>query len=850
MPVKRLLIFTVIMLSSHYYSYSQSIKTDKNPQRSLIDVLEDIAEKYQISIIYNPSIFEELRSNNSVGETLQEELFSIIDISKFDLVINDRSVLIKKLKTQTKEISGYIKQEQSGITLPYALVKIRDQDSYAVSDENGYFQISGRLPYAINVSYLGHRDTSIFIDQNDTRLHEIRLRTENYIEEVIVDERNTSSNETHRYYYHGERVRKLTAKLPGIGGNNDILHATKGIAGITTGNGGIGGYFIRGGNNSQNLFLLDGVAIYNPFHSFGLTSIFTSDISQNLEVVKSGFKPHYIDKSAGIIDIKVREGNEDKLYTSANLNTQDGALYLHGPIFRDHTTFFLGARSTTVSGPFNNAIRDVIYGNTEAENQTKYQDYILKIKSKISDKSRLEFTFYKGDDQINGELEQEGSEQESEQKLKWGNEAFSLKWMIGLKDNLFWSARVSGNEYYTDYKTINEFDDENMNLLVLDNSSLNRDFNWDTRIDWLLNPAFRIKTGISQVSKEFSPDLNIFTEDSDELEGVDRVTINDIPESLEVEELESQLLTWYTEASFESRKNKLSFGYRLNSYQSESLSQFDFLPRISWNHFISEKNSIELSLSSTAQYEHILSVSDIFLPQDIWHPAIPELLPEKGWHYNLAHTWSNNRLKVRSEAYYRNIKNITFSSLTSFDDAYQNFNLYTIQGNSESFGLEFSGHVSLYPHELIFSYALSKSSHQFDELNLGGKFPSPFDRLSELNILGSFKLSNVLSLGFAFNASTGHPRLVVDNIDEELGIVPFEINPPGSKNETRNGWSHRMDLSLTYLLNSGPLSHHFKLNLYNSYNATLPLFYRNTNGVLEPDFSLPAILSFSYTIKF
>ena len=814
------------------------------------EILTQLSEITNQSIIYNPEIFDDeyyniVYSENNLSSAIQE----LFDSRDYEVIYNEHSIIIKKLPVVF--IAGLIKQKSSLITLPYAAIKVMHKEIFTTSDENGNFHLSTTLPADLIISYLGHRDTIIRVnDQSDPDVI-VELEADNELQEIVITGAEHSNNLINRYDYSGDKIQKLTKEIPGIGGNDDLLHATRGVAGISSGNGGIGGYFIRGGNNSQNLFLLDGVSVYNPFHSFGLTSIVTADVSQNLQIYKSGFRARHADKSSGIIDVKIKEGNAQTFHTHGDINTQDGSISMQGPILKEHTSFFISGRSTTLSGPFNNIVRDAIYRTNQAENSTSYYDIVLKLRSQINPRNTLEFTAYKSDDIISGELEPSSDIDENEQRLHWGNELYTLKWSSTLSSQFITNLRISSNSYFTDYQILNEFDDEEQNVLYIDNSSINQDFNIDLRLDALINERLRLQTGLTLLTKQYAPNSNILTEDSDEIDTDEQLSIASLSNITgEVEELESMQWSWYGELLLENSRHRLIAGYRLNQYLHDEYSLLSLLPRLSYNYFLNDKHRLELSISQTAQYDQLLSLSDLYLPQDIWLPSNERLVPQRGWHYNASYNMSNNRFIIRNELFLKLIDGITYSTYNPIDGAFTGLNLYTVQGKSKVFGYELSGEYISPACHLFSSLSISKSSHQFNEINLGNEYPSQFDRRLEFKLMGSFNISERLKIGFVNSMASGHPLLVTEPVNEELGLAPLDINLGGSKNQQRDRFMHRLDLSLIYSFQTKRIQHRIKVNLYNSYNISQPLYYVNDGSGLEPSFSLPTIFSIAYSFNF
>ena len=103
-----------------------------------------------------------------------------------------------------------------------------------------------------------------------------------------------------------------------------------------------GQLYIRGGSNIQNLVLIDGMTIYNPFHSISLFSVFDSDIIRNADVYTGGFNAEYGGRSSSVMDITMKDGNAKKFGGKFSASTFGAKLMLEGPIvkFKEGKTAF------------------------------------------------------------------------------------------------------------------------------------------------------------------------------------------------------------------------------------------------------------------------------------------------------------------------------------------------------------------------------------------------------------------------------------------------------------------------------------------------------------------------------
>ncbi len=90
----------------------------------------------------------------------------------------------------------------------------------------------------------------------------------------------------------GENIFKVLQTLPGVNATADFDSRLS----------------VRGGGPDQNLTIMDGVEIHDPFRLFGLTSAFNPETVQNFELTAGGFSPKYGDRLSSILVIDNRAG--------------------------------------------------------------------------------------------------------------------------------------------------------------------------------------------------------------------------------------------------------------------------------------------------------------------------------------------------------------------------------------------------------------------------------------------------------------------------------------------------------------------------------------------------------------
>src|SRR5690606_5160674 len=99
---------------------------------------------------------------------------------------------------------------------------------------------------------------------------------------------------------------------------------------VVTGDQG-GQLYVRGGLPVQNKVLLDGMILYNPFHSLGLFSVFDNDIMKSADVYSAGFGAEYGGRTSSVMDFKTRDGNKNRTAGKISLSTFSAKANIEGP---------------------------------------------------------------------------------------------------------------------------------------------------------------------------------------------------------------------------------------------------------------------------------------------------------------------------------------------------------------------------------------------------------------------------------------------------------------------------------------------------------------------------------------
>lgn len=304
-------------------------------------------------------------------------------------------------------IKGVLLDDEKGEAIPFAQVFLDGTKHWASTDINGYFVIN-KIPdgsYTIKVKYIGYEEYSepvVLKHQTITRnihLKPVKMR----LKDVVV----TANKARERKMQTQVSVEKITAsqiqQMPSIGGQADLAQYLQVLPGVnSTGDQG-GQLYIRGGSMVQNLTLLDGMVVYNPFHSIGLYSIFETDVILNADVFTGGFGAEYGGRLSSVIDISTRDGNKRHHTGKVGLNTFGANLVLEGPLKKEKK----GSTSTvsyllTAKNSYLSRSSKLIYPYIDGGLPFDFLDLYGKVSINSGLGSKINFFGFRFDDRVNG----------------------------------------------------------------------------------------------------------------------------------------------------------------------------------------------------------------------------------------------------------------------------------------------------------------------------------------------------------------------------------------------------------------------------------------------------------------
>ncbi|MDR1725126.1 MAG: TonB-dependent receptor [Bacteroidales bacterium] len=239
---------------------------------------------------------------------------------------------------QKGSVRGFVYDKQDGEPVIFTNILLEGTKYGAATDVNGYFVISN-VPYGNYVAvirYIGYTEQRLNVHISDKPVHlkiELEPATQ-MLSTVTIDAKREQSQTQSNVSVEKISPKEIQA-FPSIGGQADIAQYLQVLPGVVFSGDQGGQLYIRGGSAIQNKVLLDGMVIYNPFHSIGLFSVFETEIIRNADVYSGGFNAQYGGRISSIMDITTKDGNKKHTSGKISASTFGANLLLEGPVIKE-----------------------------------------------------------------------------------------------------------------------------------------------------------------------------------------------------------------------------------------------------------------------------------------------------------------------------------------------------------------------------------------------------------------------------------------------------------------------------------------------------------------------------------
>ncbi len=713
------------------------------------------------------------------------------------------------LLAQAYSLSGYITDAESRETIVGATIQVKNTSKATVTDQNGFYSLTGLKPgtYTLFFSHIGYKttETNVVLKNKGMILDELKLEpVPLQLDEVSIiavkpDQITNKAVETS----HIELTPQMIKSIPTA--SNDVFAAIKFLPGIDGTETFSPLYTVRGGDPGENAVLLDGVMIYNPYHSSATSGIFNALTIKNVDMLVGGFGAEFGGRNSSVMYISTKDGNPNKLHGEIKPSTFSSRIFLEFPAGKN--------ASMMVAGRY---MYDIPY-NFLFQNQTYFYDYNISYTNRINNRNRITLKYFESKDftgyDFNTFYVYLGNTFDIDiyndlylhQRNDWLNRSATAIHKFILSPRVY-----IRNQIYYSYHNSNNFSGIDFKLDVPD-----EDVPGDTiRLQWASNS--RLGSKISDFGAKSTLNIKIasFTElrigaEYNSYEFSNSIYLNDVDNGKFSRR--PQLISGFIEQTFSSKFINIRPGLRVSNYQN---SQWKLEPRINAKIKLPADIWLKAAYGEYLQYIISMNTNEIEMSQivDYYYP-LWNRAPSKSVHYiiglerNLSST-----LALSIDGYYKEIERIyTFDINQQAIEAF-GFTNKLQQGNGNAYGIEALLKGKFNKLSGWMAYSLSFANRQYPEsgINNGESYSFDYNRPHTFKSVIRYSLTPNFTLNGSFVFLSGVKRSVetttqnyflYDPVNNSTGYFPLYTT--NKKNNAKMPPLIFMDLSIEKRLKSG-----------------------------------------------
>jgi hypothetical protein len=183
-------------------------------------------------------------------------------------------------------------------------------------------------------------------------------------------------------------------RLPG--GRGDALRGIEVLPGVARTTLDNADPILRGAAGHESETLLNGTPVPFLYHFGGLTSFLSSRLVERLELYPGNFPVRYGRVAGGVLDVRVKDPQSDRLRAAVDLSLIDSAGFVEAPL-GDSTNVALAVRRSNIDFFFDTFVPDDVYSVVAAP---VYYDYQGLVVHRFSDATRLRVMGYGSQDTL------------------------------------------------------------------------------------------------------------------------------------------------------------------------------------------------------------------------------------------------------------------------------------------------------------------------------------------------------------------------------------------------------------------------------------------------------------------
>ena len=753
-------------------------------------------------------------------------------------------------------IGGKINDINSGESLPYAKVTIKDTNRVTTANQDGSFTILN-IPVGsiLVINKMGYESKEIKVSSETKRLiiNLYKLEKDSLIEDVVVVGSVNSNMMQQSGISQFSLSPDLTRSLPNLG-EQDIFRSMQLLPGVSGSNESSSGLVVRGGTIDQNLVLFDDFTVYHVDHVFGFFSAFNNNAIKDVQFYKGGFGAKYGGRMSSVVDITGKDGNTEQFGIGASVSLLSTNAVVEQPFADGAGSFILTGRKSYQSDLYNDILESVTGENQNAqagtstpgqfalgrfsiEPESYFYDMNAKLTYRLPNDDKFSISFYNGADELDNSRDVDGNADISrlcelfdgngpfggtfcEEEIsfavgtidlsEWGNTGISAKYSHQWNDRLDTNFVISASEYFSyrdrliNTQVIYEDSDDEPTTGESSSNEDNQldDFTVKIENDYYLNQWNTLSFGLQYTQQNIDFSL---------IQNGDLV--------LETKN-EGATSTVYIEDEIVINALTVIPGLRVSKYSINDEVYTE--PRLSISYELNDTTQLRAAFGDYHQFA--LSVARQSIeegPRNFWTLADGETVPvSKSSHFILGTTHYVGNYNFNIELFHKEYEGLSeFTQQTRPIRNEDGTGLTLILEQEFHTGSGTASGVELFLQKNIgdltgwVGYTFSEVIYDFPTVSDTTYFADQ-DATNEFKTVLMYRWGD-WDLASTFIYATGRPYTEVLGVVEDTFPPTYEV---GAKNDLRYDDYHRLDLSFTYNFSRRGLDGQAGLSIFNLYD--------------------------------
>ncbi|HXT16315.1 MAG TPA: TonB-dependent receptor [Gemmatimonadaceae bacterium] len=746
-------------------------------------------------------------------------------------------------------IAGHIIDSTTAEPRAGASVSIVGTTRGAIASENGRYVIANVAPGEITLRarLLGYKqiEKRVVVSASDTTRVDFALATEATVLGAVRTEARSVERDAFESRPSVGTVQITARAAEGVPkfAEPDIIRVVQLLPGVEARNDFSTGLNVRGGEADQNLILMDGYPIYNPFHLGGLFSTFIDPTVGDITLMTGGFPARYGGRLSSVLDVHSAEELRTGVHGAADISVLASTGELGG-------AFAQGKGSWMIAGRRTYADKFVKLINPNDQLPYHFRDEQAHFSYAFTPSTKLTLTAYDGRDQLDANIATLGDSATASGgafQFGWGNR------VVGASLSKSFATRrrsALGRFFLGDSTTLEERASLTTFSTTLDlgDGTLTLANHVSER-----RLAGSVTAHTSSHDRSFGYDVSAYGFTYDAVSEQTQTSLYDLRQH------PTSAGLYFDDLWRASPKWLVETGVRGEGLTGRAWTGVS--PRVSAKYFLTPDFALTGAVGRFTQWTHSLAREDIPVRLfDFWVASDATTPVSSAWHYILgSERWLSPTRYVRVEGFYKKYGTLLEANPQE-DPNVRGDEFFPVNG--DSYGIDvLLRQFEKGPLSGWIAYTYAVAARQLDTLRY---FPG-HDRRHDVNVVAQWHLARYV-LGVRFGYATGTPytdivgqivRRVYDPGLNAYGtrgggaIVEFV---GGARNAARLPTTQRLDVDVTRNYHVGGTTIAPFLSLVNAYNAKnvfLYVFDYTTNPPTRQAISqFPFLPSAGVSIKF